>query len=137
VNIKREDITKQLLEIADTIKELTLRKRMIDAKLAPLRDGYRELGYAYYTKVYEAVDERGKPLYTNADSRRREVEHRLRNDDGAIKLWAETRRYDGEIDEIVAEINRLQDRKLMLLVTLGAPLPEDVIEREDRSKYAI
>ena len=135
--MEREDITKQLLEIADTIKELTLRKRTIEAKLAPLRDGYRELGYGFYIKVNEAVDERGKPLYTNEDSRRRGVEHRLRNDDGAIKLRAETRRYDGEIDEIVAEINRLQDRKLILLVTLGAPLPEDVIEREDRGKYAI
>jgi len=133
--MKREDVTKELLDIADTIKELALRKNGIEAELEPLQDSYRELGYDFYTKVCEAVDERGKALYTNEDRRRREVEHRLRNDDKAIKLRVEMRQYREEIDKIMVEVNRLQDRKLILLVTLGAPLPEDVIERENRSKY--
>lgn len=135
--MEREDITKELLEIADSIKDLTLRKRMIDAKLDPLQDGYRELEYDFYTKVCRTMDEMGKPKYTNEDRRRREVHHRLTKDNRSIKLETEMKQYRDEIYEIVAEINRLQDRKLILLVTLGAPLREDTIEREGGGKYPI
>jgi hypothetical protein len=85
--------------------------------------------------VCEAVDGKGKPIYSNEDRRRHEVAHRLRNDDTAIKVLSEIRQCRSEIDEIVIEVNRLQDRKLILLVAMGAPLPQDVIDREDRGKY--
>jgi len=132
-----EKATQELLDIADLIKELTLKKQKIENVLEPLRKEYSEIGYRLYDEVYEILDERGKPKYSNEDRRRLEAEHRLRNDKRAIELSREIRQHRNEIEEIVVEINRLQDRKLILLVAMGAPLPQDVINRENRGKYII
>ena len=133
--MEKEDITKELLEIADSIKDSTVTKINVDGVVEGLRDDYREFAYDFYTKVCGTMDEKGKPIYTNEDMRRREVNHKIKNDDKASNIQREMKRYRDELGKLLAEINRLQDRKIILLVTLGAPLPEDIIGRED--KYAI
>ncbi len=132
-----KDTTAELLDIADHIKELILRKHQIEKSRVPLINAYQNIRYTVYNQVCEAVDEKGKLKYSNEDRRRQEVEHRLRNDDATVKLVSEMQKNRSEIGEIIAEINRLQDRKLILLVAMGAPLPQNIVDKEGEGKYSI
>ncbi len=130
-----EKVTMELLEIIDYVKELELKKNKIERALSPLREEYAEIRYHLCDQVYETVDEKGKLKYSNEDRRQSEVQHRLRTDKRAVELLNEIKQYRDEIEEIITEINRLQDRKLVLLVSMGAPLPQDTMNREEKGRY--
>jgi len=133
--MERETAINELLRIADTLKEVHLKLRGLERERVDLSEKYREHEYRHYVEVCNEVDERGKSVYTNADRRRREVWHRLRNDDEVVELRAKMREHDKMIEDVVGEHNRLQDRKITLLVALGAPLPSDVLGKSEGQKY--
>lgn len=130
-----EKITMELLDIIDRIKELELKKDKVEKALSPLREEYAEIRYHLYDQVYETLDEKGKLKYSNEDRRESEVQHRLRNDKRAVELQNERTQYLDELSKIITEINRLQGRKLVLLVSMGAPLPQDIMDREEKGRY--
>jgi len=133
--MERDKVIEELLQIADRIRDLTLELKRLGRAHQDLHEKYSELGYRHYTEVCNAVKEKGKPIYTNEDRRRHEVEHRLRNDKDAIELRTKRKGLDEKEEQVVSELNRLQDRKLILLVSLGAPIPHDVLGKSEDSKY--
>ena len=133
--MEKEKTTKELLQIADTVKNLTIKMRNLERERQGLSEEYQEIEYKHYNDIFAVVDEKGKPLYSNENRRRREINHILRHDKQALQIRKQMKHYDEQIDKIVTEINRLQDRKLILLVSLGAPLPRDIIEGEEKKKY--
>ncbi len=127
----------ELLQIADRIKDLRLELKRLQREHRDLWKKRDELEYRHYTEIYNAVDEKGKLIYTKEDRRRREVEHRLRNDKEAIELNTKSKEFSEKEERISSEIERLQDRKITLLVALGAPIPSNVLEESEDSKYII
>ena len=78
---------------------------------------------------------KGKAKYSNQERRHREAAYRLRRDAKAREVSKVFDEIRDEEREVVAEINRLQDKKIILLVALGAPLPSDTIDLEEDKKY--
>lgn len=133
--MNRENTTEELLRIADQIKELTVRLRKSGTRSTQLMRELDELRYKHYQDVWATVDDKGKPVYSNEERRRHEVEHRVRNDSKGKKMLDDLDNLRNEQDELATEINRLEDRKTILLVSLGAPLPQDTLDHEEKSKY--
>jgi len=132
--MERDKVIEELLQIADRIKYLTLELQRLGRERQDLQEKYSEIEYRHYTEVCFAV-ENGKPIYTNEDRRRHEVRHRLRDDKDAIGQRTKRKGLDEKEEQVNSELNRLQDRKLILLVSLGAPIPHDVLEKSEDSKY--
>ena len=131
----REGVTVELLELVDSIKTLTLNKQRLDRRSRKLRREFQEVVYRTSEAIYHEVNDKGKLSYSNEERRRGELSHRFRQDPEATAMQEQMAELDNEVGELVAEINRLQDRKVVLLVAMGAPLPEDTIESGDRRKY--
>ena len=124
----RDEVTRELLELADQTRNLTkalrrLSRQSVDyfKKYNPIRD---EITY----EVWEAVDEAGKRKYPNEKIRDIEIRKRLANHEGYIRDNEKRQDADNQERDIADELNHLQDRKRILLVSLGAPLPLDLLE---------
>ena len=130
-----DEIVKELLQIADQIKELTLDKHNNFRELSNDRQSYSDEEYDVYVAIYSEIDEKGKTKYSNEERRRKELAYRKRHNKKITELSVKIDRARDEELIIIAEINRLQDRKIIYLVALGAPLPEDTLEKEENKKY--
>ncbi len=135
--MEREEIIKELLVLPDTIKELHTRIIQIQRKLRPLDYDRHEIAYKHFTDVNETKDSMGKLLYSNEERRQYELGHRLRTDSKAMELDTKIRQYRDQIDDIAEELNRLQDRRLVLMVLLGVPPPEDMVAKIENQKYPL
>ena len=102
----RDEVTRELLQLADQTKNLTKALRRFGRQRADHFKKYDPIRDAITYEVWEAVDEDGKRKYPNE-----------KREDA----------YNQERD-ITDELDHLQDRKRILLVSLGAPLPADVLE---------
>ena len=131
----REGLVSELLESADTIKELTIEMQRLEQKRRQLGIEYEEIEYHQYDAIWSDVDEKGKPRFSNEERRSKELAHRLRQDAEALGLRQKIYEARDEIEELAAESNRLRDRRIALLVALGAPLPSDSLGSEEGGKY--
>jgi hypothetical protein len=124
----RDEVTRELLELADQTKNLTKALRRFERQHADHFKKYDPVREAITYEVWEAVDEAGKRKYPNETIRGIEIRKRLANHEGYIRdNEKRADSYDQERD-IADELNYLQDRKRILLVSLGAPLPPDLLE---------
>ena len=130
-----ERLVHELLAISDIIKELTTKKHRIDRRWSQTGQAYSDVEYELYDSVWRETDDKGKAKYSNEERRHREVAYRLRRDAKAREVSKVFDEIRDEEREVVAEINRLQDKKIILLVALGAPLPGDIIDLEEDKKY--
>ena len=125
----RDEVTRELLELADQTKNLKKALRRFGRQSADHFKTYEPIRDAITYEVWEAVDEAGKRKYPNETIRGIEIRKRLANHEGYIRdNEKRADSYDQERD-IADELNYLQDRKRILLVSLGAPLLPDSVVR--------
>lgn len=118
------ETVEELLQITDQIKELDMKILEVDQERTRLGTEYAEIDYKHYTNVQEELNAGGKPRYTNEERRRREKEHRMRNNEEASVLLKKLRQQRAEDSKLAAEVNRLVARREILLISLGAAVPE-------------
>jgi len=124
----RDEVTRELLQLADQTKNLTKALRRFGRQRADHFKKYDPIRDAITYEVWEAVDEAGKRKYPNEKIRDIEIRKRLANHEGYIRDNEKREDAYNQERDITDELDHLQDRKRILLVSLGAPLPPDVLE---------
>ena len=124
----RDEVTRELLELADQTKNLKKALRRLGRQSADHFKTYEPIRDAITYEVWEAVDEAGKRKYPNEKIRDIEIRKRLANHENYIKGKEKREDAYNQERDITLEFNHLQDRKRILLVSLGAPLPLDLLE---------
>ena len=124
----RDEVTRELLELADQTKNLKKALRRLGRQSADHFKTYEPIRDAITYEVWEAVDEAGKRKYPNEKIRDIEIRKRLANHEGYIRDNEKREGSYNQERDIADELDYLQDRKRILLGSLGAPLPPDLLE---------
>jgi len=126
MEMSNKQIEKELFEIVEKRKELILKKQAFEIDIRPLREKIRRIQNEHMKAILEAVDPKGKPIYSNEEKRRVEWRYRTHNDENYNSLGEKIETINRELSDVITELNYLAEKResLLLVVMLrtGTPL---------------
>lgn len=104
----------ELLKIIDQMVKIRERIHKISEKRREIRDKQRLIRAKHMKDITMEKNERGKPIYSNQDSRTAEITLRLEKDEEYHELAKKYNELRGEEARLSIVYNRLADRKAIL-----------------------
>ena len=122
------DTKQRLAELIDELAKLSKRQHALHRKRQEIVYRTILIRAPLVIDIAKAKDEKGKPVYSNEQLREAALTLRLEKNDEYRRLRAERLELEDQDDELITEVNRLVDHKLLLFAELGLLLQPDADE---------